>query len=49
MLDWEFGVSRCKLLYIEWINKVLSNREYKYLIINHNRREYKKEYIYMYK
>ena len=18
--DWEFGVSRCKLLYIEWIN-----------------------------
>ena len=23
-LDWEFGVSRCKLLYIEWINnKVL--------------------------
>ena len=22
--DWEFGVSRCKLLYIEWINdKVL--------------------------
>ena len=23
-MDWEFGVSRCKLLYIEWINnKVL--------------------------
>ena len=19
-VDWEFGVSRCKLLYIEWIN-----------------------------
>ena len=46
VLDWEFGVSRCKLLYIEWINKVLSNREYQYLI-NHNRKEYKKEYIYV--
>ena len=23
-MEWEFGVSRCKLLYIEWINnKVL--------------------------
>ena len=21
--DWEFGISRCKLLYIEWVNKVL--------------------------
>ena len=20
-MDWEFGVSRCKLLHIEWINK----------------------------
>ena len=19
-MDWEFGISRCKLLYIEWIN-----------------------------
>ena len=19
-MDWEFGVSKCKLLYIEWIN-----------------------------
>ena len=24
VMDWEFGISRCKLLYIEWINnKVL--------------------------
>ena len=23
-MDWEFGISRCKLLYIEWVNnKVL--------------------------
>ena len=21
--DWEFGISRCKLFYIEWINKAL--------------------------
>ena len=38
--DWEFGISRCKLLYIEWINnKVLlySTGDYiQYLVINHN-------------
>lgn len=22
-MEWEFEVSRCKLLYLEWINKVL--------------------------
>ena len=22
-MGWEFGVSRCKLLHLEWINKVL--------------------------
>ena len=22
-MDWEFGISRCQLLYIHWINKVL--------------------------
>ena len=21
-MDWEFGISRCKLLYIEWINNI---------------------------
>ena len=39
-MDWEFGVSRCKLLRIEWINnKVLlcSTGNYiQYPIINHN-------------
>ena len=48
-MDWEFGISRCKLLYIEWINnKVLlySTRNYiQYPVINHNRKEYEKEYI----
>ena len=50
-LDWEFGISRCKLVYIEWINKVLpySTRNYiQYLVISHNGKEYEKEYIYIY-
>ena len=51
-MDWEFGVSRCKLLYREWINnKVLlySTQNYiQYPVINHNGKEYEKEYIYMY-
>ena len=49
-VDWEFGVSRCKLLCIEWINnKVLlySTENYiQHLEINHNGKEYKKECIY---
>ena len=48
-IDWEFGISRYKLLYIEWINnKVLlySTENYiQYPVINHNRKEYEKEYI----
>ena len=43
-LDWEFGTSRYKLLYIVWINnKVLlySTRNYtQYPIINHNGKEF---------
>ena len=39
-MDWEFGISRCKLLYIEWKNnKVLlySTGNYiQYPVINHN-------------
>ena len=42
--DWEFGISRCKLSYIGWINnKILlySTRKYfQYLGINHNGKEY---------
>ena len=41
-MEWEVGVSRYKLLYIEWINsKVLlySTENYiQYLMINHNRK-----------
>ena len=40
-MDWEFGVSRCKLLHIEWINnEVLLYNTGKYIQspeINHNR------------
>ena len=45
-LDWGFGISRCKLLYIEWINnKVLlySTGNYiQYPVINHNGKNMKK-------
>ena len=51
-LDWEFGISRCKVVYIEWINnKVLlySTGNYiQYPVINHNGKEYEKECIYIY-
>ena len=46
-MNWEFGVSRCKLVYIGWINnKVLlySTGNYiQYPMINHNGKELKKE------
>ena len=50
-LDWEFGISRSKLLHTGWINsKVLRNgagNYIQYLVINHNGGEYEKEYIYI--
>ena len=43
-MEWEVGVSRCDLLYIEWINnKVLlcSTGNYmQYPVIKHNGKEY---------
>ena len=52
-VDWEFGISRCKLLYMECINKVLhygTENHSPYPVINHNRKEYEEErvYIHMY-
>ena len=52
-MEWEAGISRCKLLYTEWINnKVLlySTGNYiQYHMINHNRNIFKKSvYIYVY-
>ena len=45
------GISRCKLLYIEWINNkalLYSTGNYiQYLVIN-IMKKYEKEYIYMY-
>ena len=51
-MEWEFGVSRYKLLYIEWVNnKVLLysiGHCIQYPVINHNGKEYKKECVYIY-
>ena len=51
-MEWEDGVSRCELLYMECINnKVLLfsiGNHSQYLMINHNGKEYKKECIYIY-
>ena len=45
-MEWEFRISRCKLVYIEWINnKVLLYSTWNYIqypVINHNGKEYKK-------
>ena len=50
--DWEFGVSRCKPLYTEWINnKVLlySTGNYiQYPVINHREKEFLKECVCIY-
>ena len=43
-MGWEVGISRCKLLYMEWINSkalLYSTENYiQNLIINHNGKEY---------
>ena len=45
-MEWEVGVSRGKLLYIEWINNEVLL--YSTPMINHNGKEYKKGmYIYV--
>jgi len=49
---WEFGVSRCELLSVECTNNRVLLRNIgnyiQYPLINHNGREYEKEYIHMY-
>ena len=48
-VDWEFGVRRCKLSHLEWIdNKVLlcsTGTCTQSLGIDHDEKEHKKEYI----
>ena len=50
-MEWEVGVSRRKLLSIEWVNnKVLlySTENYiQYPMINHNEKEYTKKNVYI--
>ena len=42
-MDWEFGVGRCKLLGLEYINnKILMYSTGNYTMINCNGKEYKK-------
>ena len=40
VMDWEFGISRCKLVYTRWINNkdlLYSTGNYiQYPVINHN-------------
>ena len=51
-INWEFGINRYKILYIKYItNKVLlysPGNCIQYPVINHDGKEYEKEYIYMY-
>ena len=51
-MEWEFGISRCKLVYREWIdNKVLLYSTGNYIqspVINHNGKECETIYIYLY-
>ena len=53
-MEWEFGISRCKLVYIGWIkNKVLlysTGNSIQYPMINYSGKEYEKNmciYIYI--
>ena len=51
-MEWEFGISRCKLVYTGWVNNnvpLYSTGNYiQYPVTNHNGKEYQKECIYMY-
>ena len=51
-MDWEFGVIRCKLLHLEWINnKVLlysTGNSPQYCVMTCMGKESKKEWIYVY-
>ena len=50
-MDWEFRVSRCKLLYIEGKNKVLLYSTGNYIQspgLDHDGKYYEKEHIFVY-
>ena len=49
-MEWEFGVSKCQLLYTEQISKKIllyTGNYIQYPMINHNGKEYEKECIYI--
>ena len=41
--DWEFAITRCKLVHIGWIDYSIGNYT-QYLMINHTGNEYEKEH-----
>ena len=50
-MDWEFGVSRCKLFHLEWINNKVLLSTGNYIQspgMDNDRKEYKKERISVY-
>ena len=51
-MDWEFGVSGCKLLHLEWIsNEALlysTGNDIQSLLMEHDGRYYKKKNMYIY-
>ena len=47
-MDWDLGISRCKLLYIEQINKVLLGNYVQYPLISHIGKKYEKECMCVY-
>ena len=50
-INWEFGISRCKLLYLEWMNNkdlLYNTGNYiQYPVINHNGKKYENENVYI--
>ena len=50
--NWELGISRCQLLHIGWINKVLlygTGSHIQHAVINRNGKEYEKECVCVYR
>ena len=51
VVGWEFGLCRCKLLHLEWINNkvlIIAQETIHYSVINSNGKEYFKKCIHVY-
>ena len=52
-VGWTFGVSRCKLLHLEWISKEVllysTENSIQSLVIEHDGRQYEKKNVYIYR